>query len=289
MPSASEAGAAVAVPAGRAPESVAPDAHIVVRDMVMAYGSFVLIQDLNFTIRRGDIFVIMGGSGCGKSTLMRQMIGLKQPARGQVLYNGVSFWEADPPGREQLMRRFGVLYQQGALWSSMTLAENIALPLGEYTTLGPAEIRELASLKLALVGLAGFEDYYPSEISGGMRKRAGLARAMAMDPEVLFFDEPSAGLDPISSRLLDDLILELRDSLGATVVMVTHELPSIFAIANNSVFLDAESKSQLALGDPHELLAHPPDPKVAQFLTRGGTEEPVNRPAAGPSREATRP
>jgi len=274
MPSVSEAGAAVAVPAGRAPESVAPDAHIVVRDMVMAYGSFVLIQDLNFTIRRGDIFVIMGGSGCGKSTLMRQMIGLKQPARGQVLYNGVSFWEADPPGREQLMRRFGVLYQQGALWSSMTLAENIALPLGEYTTLGPAEIRELASLKLALVGLAGFEDYYPSEISGGMRKRAGLARAMAMDPEVLFFDEPSAGLDPISSRLLDDLILELRASLGATVVVVTHELASILAIGDNSIFLDAHARTQIAQGNPRRLLAESEDPRVRRFLTRGEEKRP---------------
>ena len=265
-------GAVASEPTVAAPESKAPDAHIVVRDMVMAYGSFVLIRDLNFTIRRSDIFVIMGGSGCGKSTLMRQMIGLKEPARGQVLYNGASFWDADPQRREQLMQRFGVLYQQGALWSSMTLAENIALPLGEYTRLSAAEIREIASLKLALVGLAGFEDYYPSEISGGMRKRAGLARAMAMDPEVLFFDEPSAGLDPISSRRLDDLILELRDSLGATVVMVTHELPSIFAIANNSVFLDPETKSQLATGDPHELLADPPDPKVEEFLTRGGSE-----------------
>ena len=287
MPSASD-GAAAAAPARSAPASAAPDVHIVVRDMVMAYGSFVLIQDLNFTIRRGDIFVIMGGSGCGKSTLMRQMIGLKQPARGQVLYNGVSFWDTDLQGREQLMHQFGVLYQSGALWSSMTLAENVALPLGEYTGLSPAEIRELASLKLALVGLAGFEDYYPSEISGGMRKRAGLARAMAMDPEVLFFDEPSAGLDPISSRLLDDLILELRDSLGATVVMVTHELPSIFAIANNSVFLDPETKSQLATGDPHELLAHPPDPKVETFLTRGGREH-AGGEAAGNSREATSP
>jgi phospholipid/cholesterol/gamma-HCH transport system ATP-binding protein len=270
MPSASEAAIVSEAPAPSAAKQ--PDAHIVVRDMAMGYGSFVLMQDLNFTIRRGDIFVIMGGSGSGKSTLMRQMIGLKRPARGQVLYNGESFWDADPEGREQLMRRFGVLYQQGALWSSMTLAENIALPLGEYTDLNPAAIREIASLKLALVGLAGFEDYLPSEISGGMRKRAGLARAMAMDPEILFFDEPSAGLDPISSRRLDDLILELRDSLGATIVMVTHELPSIFAIANNSVFLDPETKSQLATGDPHELLAHPPDPKVERFLTRSGPE-----------------
>lgn len=259
---------------GGGPANTAPDAHIVVRNMVIAYDSFVLIQGLNFTISRGDIFIIMGGSGCGKSTLMRQMIGLKPPTRGQVLYDGISFWDSTVQGREQLMRRFGVLYQQGALWSSMTLAENVALPLSEYTDLGSEEIRELASLKLALVGLAGFEDYFPAEISGGMRKRAGLARAMAMDPEVLFLDEPSAGLDPISSRRLDDLILELRDSLGATVVMVTHELPSIFAIATNSVFLDPETKSQLATGDPHQLLVHPPDHKVENFLTRGGREHP---------------
>jgi phospholipid/cholesterol/gamma-HCH transport system ATP-binding protein len=281
MPSVSEAPARATEPAA----TVAPDAHIVVRAMDLAYGSFVLIRELDFTIRRGDIFVIMGGSGCGKSTLMRQMIGLKRPTRGQVLYNGVSFWDATPEEREQLMHGFGVLYQSGALWSSMTLAENIALPLGEYTDLSAAEVREIVSLKLALVGLAGFEDYYPSEISGGMRKRAGLARAMALDPEVLFFDEPSAGLDPISSRRLDDLILELRNSLGATVVMVTHELPSIFAIANNSVFLDPDTKSQLATGDPHELLAHPPDPKVETFLTRGGGEQSPE-PAA-PDRKAT--
>jgi phospholipid/cholesterol/gamma-HCH transport system ATP-binding protein len=168
-----------------------------------------------------------------------------------------------------MMRRFGVLYQSGALWSSMTLAENVALALEQYTDLSSSQIRELVSLKLALVGLAGFEDYYPSEISGGMQKRAGLARAMALDPDILFFDEPSAGLDPISSRLLDDLILELRDSLGATVVVVTHELASIFAIGNNSVFLDAESKTMIAAGDPKTLLAESPDPKVHQFLTRG--------------------
>jgi phospholipid/cholesterol/gamma-HCH transport system ATP-binding protein len=279
MRSASDAAPVPAVPVAAAAEA---EAHIVVRDMVMAYGSFVLMKDLNFTIRRGDIFVIMGG----KSTLMRQMVGLKQPARGEVLYDGVSFWDASPEAREQLMRRFGVLYQQGALWSSMTLLENVELPLVEYTTgLSPEEIRGIASLKLALVGLAGFEDYYPSAISGGMRKRAGLARAMAMDPEVLFFDEPSAGLDPISSRRLDDLILELRDSLGATIVMVTHELPSIFAIANNSVFLDPETKTQLATGDPHELLAHPPDPKVEEFLTRGGGEHPGEAEIAGPGRQ----
>ena len=167
------------------------------------------------------------------------------------------------------MRQIGILYQSGALWSSMTLAENIALPLREYTDLNEAAIREIASLKLSLVGLKGFEDFYPSEISGGMRKRAGLARAMALDPEILFFDELSAGLDPISARLLDDLVLEIRESLGSTIVVVTHELASIFAIGNNSIYLDAEAKTIIAGGDPKKLLAESQDPKVRAFLTRG--------------------
>ncbi len=247
-------------------------AHMVIRDLTMAYGSFVLQHDLTFTIRRGDIFIIMGGSGCGKSTLLKHLIGLKAPAKGEVLFDGQSFWAVETEERERLMRRFGILYQKGALWSSLTLAENVALPLEQYTDLSPSQIRELTSLKLALVGLAGFEDYYPSEISGGMQKRAGLARAMALDPEILFFDEPSAGLDPISSKLLDDLILELRDSLGATIVVVTHELASIFAIGTNSVFLDPESKTMIAKGDPKVLLAECQDPKVRQFLTRGGEQ-----------------
>jgi phospholipid/cholesterol/gamma-HCH transport system ATP-binding protein len=246
-----------------------PDPHIVVRNLTMAYGSFVLMRDLNFTVNRGDIFVIMGGSGCGKSTLLRHLIGLKQPATGEIFYGDMNFTRADPAERELLLRRFGILYQSGALWSSMTLAENVGLPLGEFTDLSPAQIREVAVLKLALVGLKGFEDFYPSQISGGMQKRAGLARAMALDPEVLFFDEPSAGLDPVSSRLLDDLILELRANLGTTVVVVSHELASIFTIANNSVFLDAESRTQIATGDPHEMLAHSTDPRVRNFLTRG--------------------
>lgn len=243
--------------------------HILVQNVTMAYGSFVLMRDLNFVVRRGDIFIIMGGSGCGKSTLLRLLIGLKEPATGEIIYGDVNFTKAAPEMREGLLRRFGVLYQSGALWSSMTLAENVGLPLGEFTDLSPGQIREIAALKLALVGLKGFEDFYPNQISGGMQKRAGLARAIALDPEVLFFDEPSAGLDPISSRLLDDLILELRDNLGATIVVVTHELASIFTIGNNSVFLDAESRTQIAAGDPHELLAHSDDPRVRKFLTRG--------------------
>jgi phospholipid/cholesterol/gamma-HCH transport system ATP-binding protein len=248
---------------------VRSEAHITVRDLTMAYGSFVVMRDLNFTINRGDIFIIMGGSGCGKSTLMKIMVGLKEPATGQVFYDGVSFWEVDPVERDRIMRRVGILYQSGALWSSMTLAENVALPLEQYTDLTPGQIREVVSLKLSLVGLAGFEDFYPSEISGGMRKRAGLARAMAMDPDILFFDEPSAGLDPVSGHMLDELILELRESLGATVVVVTHELASIFAVGNNSIFLDPETRTMIARGDPHRLLAESRDPKVRNFLTRG--------------------
>src|SRR5438876_635367 len=249
------------------------DAHIRVHGLTMAYGSFGLMRDLTLPVRRGAVFVVMGGSGSGKSTLLRHLIGLNEPAAGEVFYGDVSFTRATPEAREGMLRRFGVLYQSGALFSSLTLAENIGLPLGEYTHLSPAEIREVAALKLALVGLRGFEDYYPSQISGGMQKRAGLARAIALDPEILFFDEPSAGLDPISSRLLDDLILELRDSLGATVVVVSHELASIFTIGNNSVFLDADSRTMIASGDPKELRAHCTNPTVHQFLTRGAQEK----------------
>lgn len=244
-------------------------AHITVQDLTMAYGDFVLMRDLDFTVNRGDVFIIMGGSGCGKSTLMKIMVGLKSPAKGQVFYGDVNFWESELEERDRLMRQMGILYQSGALWSSMTLAENIALPLEQYTDLSHGQIRELASYKLSLVGLAGFEDFYPSEISGGMRKRAGLARAMALDPDILFFDEPSAGLDPISAHLLDELILELRESLGATVVVVTHELASIFAIGNNSVFLDADTRTMTAGGDPKKLRDESTDPKVRSFLTRG--------------------
>jgi phospholipid/cholesterol/gamma-HCH transport system ATP-binding protein len=247
----------------------APTPHIVVEDLTMAYGSFVVQQDLTFTINRGDVFIIMGGSGCGKSTLMRHMVGLKEPAKGKVFYDGVSFWDTDPVDREQFMSKIGISYQSGALWSSMTLAENIGLPLQEFTDLNRNQIREIVELKLALVGLAGFDAYYPSEISGGMQKRVGLARAIALDPEIVFFDEPSAGLDPISARLLDDLILELKNSLGATVIIVTHELASIFTIGNNSVFLDPDTKTMIAVGDPKKLRDESDDPKVRKFLTRG--------------------
>ncbi|NCC52182.1 MAG: ATP-binding cassette domain-containing protein [Spartobacteria bacterium] len=248
------------------------DIHIAVRDLTMAYGDFVIQRDLTFEVRRGDVFIIMGGSGCGKSTLLRHLVGLKSPARGGVYYDGVSFWDAEPGERAILMQRMGILYQSGALWSSMTLAENLAIPLEAYTRLSKAEQRDVIALKLSLVGLSGFEDYYPSEISGGMQKRAGLARAMALDPDILFFDEPSAGLDPISAKLLDDLIIELSHSLGTTIVVVTHELASIFAIGTNSVFLDTEAKTMLAVGNPRTLLASCPDKRVQTFLRRGETD-----------------
>ena len=258
--------------AGEATDEKNKKAHITVSHLTMAFDSFVLMRDLNFTVNCGEVFIIMGGSGCGKSTLLRHLIGLEEPAQGEIFYGGDNFTKAHPAKRREIMSRMGVLFQSGALWSSMSLAENVCLPLGEYTDLRPAEVREIASLKLALVGLKGFEDYYPSEISGGMQKRAGLARAMALDPEILMLDEPSAGLDPVTARLLDDLILEIRDNLRATIVVVTHELASIFRIADNCVFLDAERATMIARGDPKELLAHSQDPRVRRFLS-GGEEK----------------
>ena len=252
------------------------DTHIRAEDLTIAYGDFVVQRDLNFEIRRGEIFIIMGGSGCGKSSLLKLLIGLKRPTTGEVYFDGEPFWTSSSSDQDLVKRRFGTLFQSGALWSSMTLAENIGLALKQYTSLSDAEIRDVAAYKLMLVGLAGFEDYYPSEISGGMKKRAGLARAMALDPEILFFDEPSAGLDPVSSRLLDDLILELRDSLGTTVVVVSHELASIFAIGDNSVFLDPVTKTQLATGNPRWLKDNDSRDDVRNFLNRRAS-------AGGPS------
>jgi phospholipid/cholesterol/gamma-HCH transport system ATP-binding protein len=244
------------------------EAHIEVRDVTMAYGSFVIQRDLTFDINRGDIFVIMGGSGCGKSTLLKHMLGLIHPSQGDILYNGESFSRAGPKRQEEMRQRWGITYQSGGLFSAMTLAQNVTLPLQLYTNYSPSDIEEIVAYKLALVGLAGYQSFYPSEISGGMRKRAALARAIALDPEILFFDEPSAGLDPISSSLLDELIVQLQESIGATVVMVTHELPSIFDIATNSVYLDANTRTMIDYGNPADLRDHSEQPVVRQFLTR---------------------
>jgi phospholipid/cholesterol/gamma-HCH transport system ATP-binding protein len=249
------------------------DLIIEVNDLDLGYDDCPVVQNLNFSMNKGDIFIVMGVSGCGKSTLLKSMIGLKEPSRGKVLFNGKSFWDEDEKGQQKMMRRFGVLYQEGALWSSMTVGENVALPLQLYTKLSHQQIQEIVALKLSLVGLEGHEDLFPSGISGGMCKRVGLARALALDPDIIFFDEPSAGLDPINARKLDDLILELRDGLGATFVIITHELASIFAIGNNSVFLDEASKTMIATGDPKSLLANSKDPRVIQFLTRGSIKD----------------
>ncbi len=239
------------------------------RNLDLSYGDYIVMRGLNFNVKKGDIFVVMGVSGCGKSTLLKSLIGLKEPSSGEVLYDGKDFWKQDEVEQQNMMRRFGVLYQGGALWSSLTLGENVALPLELYSNLNAEQIKEDVAFKLALVGLGGFAEFYPSEISGGMRKRAGLARAIALDPDIIFFDEPSAGLDPVNARMLDDLIIQLRDALGATIVVVTHELASIFAVGNNSIFLDVESKTMIASGNPKDLLANSSDPRVIQFLTRG--------------------
>ncbi|HSW30251.1 MAG TPA: ATP-binding cassette domain-containing protein [Longimicrobiales bacterium] len=252
---------------------------IEVKGLTMKYGSLVVMQDLSFQVERGEIFVIMGGSGSGKSTLLKHLVGLKKPAAGVILFDGEDFGEADERARKAILRRMGVLYQNGALWSGMTLAENVALPLEEYTSLDAEAIGEVVEMKLALVGLRGFEAFYPSEISGGMRKRAALARATAVDPEVLFFDEPSSGLDPITASRLDDLILQLRDSFGTTIVVVSHDLASIFKIADRALFLDIEQKTMTALGKPSELRDDPPTPEVRRFLTRSsGDDAPVPDP-----------
>jgi len=240
---------------------------ITVENLTLAYGSFVVMRDLTFEIRRGEIFAIMGGSGCGKSTLLKHLIGLQTADTGRIQFAGREM-KGSEETLQDMRREIGVLYQHGALWSSMTLAENIGFPLEEYTDLSPDDIRRVVSLKLALVGLRGFGSFYPHEISGGMRKRGALARAMALDPAVLFFDEPSSGLDPVSARRLDDLILQIRDSLNTTVVVVSHDLASIFTIADRALYLDIETRTATALGPPADLRDDPPNERVGQFLTR---------------------
>ncbi|MDR3415207.1 MAG: ATP-binding cassette domain-containing protein [Nevskia sp.] len=242
-----------------------------VEGLGMSFGRRLIQEDVSFRVRRGEIFTVMGGSGSGKSTLLRHMIGLLRPCAGRIRYGGVDYWESSTEQQDALRRRFGVLFQGGALFSAMTLYENVALPLQLYTEANPVETRALVRFKLGLVGLRGYEEFYPSEISGGMRKRAGLARALVLDPELLFLDEPSAGLDPVSSRRLDDLILQLRDGTGASIVVISHELPSLFAIGDNGIFLDGDSKRPIAHGSPKYLLEHCDHPRVQAFLRR----EPV--------------
>ena len=253
---------------------MAGEPFIEVRDLTIGYGNRAVQKDLTFDIHKNDIFFIIGGSGCGKTTLLKSMIGLLEPKKGEVLYSGLSdrdkvnFYRSDEQTQAQLLNNWGITFQTGALFSSMTLAENVALPLQLYTDLSEKQMAEAVAYKLALVGLAGFEDFYPSEISGGMHKRAGLARAIALDPKVLFFDEPSAGLDPISSLRLDQLIVQVCQALGSTVIIVSHELPSILSIGTNSVFLDAQTNTMLDSGDPKKLLEHSQEDKVRQFLNR---------------------
>ena len=250
-----------------APAAAGP--AIEVANLECGYDAKVILKNISFTVPRGEIFFIIGGSGCGKSTLLRHMVGLNTPTAGAVKFLGQPFTETDTAGRRALLRTFGMLFQSGALWSSLTLRQNVSLPLEEYTTLAPRELEELATLKLAQVGLSGFEDYYPAEISGGMRKRAGLARALALDPAIVFFDEPSAGLDPVTSRKLDELILQVRETFGTTIVVVSHELASIFAIADRVIMLDRGEQGIIAEGRPRELALNSRDPRVTEFLRRG--------------------
>lgn len=232
------------------------------------YDDKVILENVSFAVKRGEIFFIIGGSGCGKSTLLRNLIGLNPPAQGTVRFFGRDFTHADARERKDLLRTFGVLYQSGALWSSMSVAENVALPLELFTDLSRRERDEVVALKLAQVGLAGYGDYFPAELSGGMKKRAGLARALALDPEIVFFDEPSAGLDPLTSLKLDELILELRSTLGTTIVVVSHELESIFSIADRVIMLHKETRGVIAEGDPRTLRERSEDARVREFLNR---------------------
>lgn len=247
----------------------APGPAIEVAGLDCGYEGKLVLKNISFTVARGEIFFIIGGSGCGKSTLLRNMVGLHAPTAGTVNFLGQSFTDADTAVRRELLKTFGMLFQSGALWSSLTLRKNVSLPLEEYTTLSAREIAEIATLKLAQVGLSGFEDYYPAEISGGMKKRAGLARALALDPAIVFFDEPSAGLDPVTSRKLDELILQIRETFGTTIVVVSHELASIYDIADRVIMLDRAEQGIIATGRPRELAAGSRDPRVTEFLRRG--------------------
>ena len=256
---------------------------IEVTGLSAGYEDRIVLENVSFTVSRGEIFFIIGGSGCGKTTLLRHVVGLRPPLSGSVRFLGQPFSDANRAERRRLLRSFGMLFQSGALFTSLTLRQNVALPLQEYTRLSKKEINQIATFKLAQVGLAGFEDYFPAEISGGMKKRAGLARALALDPAIVFFDEPSAGLDPVSSRRLDDLIKMVRDTFGTTIVVVSHELASIMEIADRVIMLDPGAKGIIANGNPKTLLKDSTDPRVLDFLTRGASPSTQTRFVKGQS------
>jgi phospholipid/cholesterol/gamma-HCH transport system ATP-binding protein len=239
-------------------------------DLTVGYGDTVVLKNINFSIEKGEIFVIIGGSGCGKSTILKHLIGLYEPMKGDILINGKSIVRADAEEKRMMMRTFGVLYQSSALFSALSIAENIALPIEEYTDLSENEICARINEKLNLVGLDGVGSKMPSELSGGMKKRAALARALALNPEILFFDEPSTSLDPVTAAMLDRLIIDLRNRLGTTMVIVTHDLDSIFAISDRVIMLDTETKSIIARGKPNEIRKDNPTPSVKEFLFRSG-------------------
>jgi len=261
---------------------------LAVDGLEMRFGERLIQTGVSFKVEKGTIFAIMGGSGCGKSTLLKHLVGLLPPAQGHVRYNGVDYWAADEEGQAKLRYGFGMLFQSAALWSSMTILENVCLPLEQQGVLDEAQREARAREVLEWVDLGRFADFYPSDLSGGMKKRAGLARAIGPSPPLLFLDEPSAGLDPISSRRLDDLVLEIRKRTGCAVVFVSHELPSLFDIADDGIFLDAESKSPIGHGSPKALLAESKHPTVHAFLTR--TEVPgASAGPAGPLTSAPMP